>query len=93
VLFVAPQASRGPRRIPPRPRVLTDMVRNPTHTDLACADLAGATWREYRRRGGSRTRVVADFLVGAHAQVRGGRLLTRDRGFFRRYFKDLRVGV
>ena len=61
--------------------------------DRACADLAGATWREYRRRGGSRTRVVADFFVGAHAQLRGGRLLTRDRGFFRRYFEQLQIVV
>lgn len=59
--------------------------------DRDCADLAGAMWREYRARGGTRTRLIADFLVGAHAQVRGGRLLTRDRGFFRRYFTDLRI--
>lgn len=59
--------------------------------DLACADLAGETWKKYRSRGGTRTRLVPDFLVGAHAQVRGGRLLTRDRGFFRRYFTGLRV--
>jgi predicted nucleic acid-binding protein len=59
--------------------------------DRDCADLAGAMWRAYRARGGTRTRVIADFLVGAHAQVRGGRLLTRDRGFFRRYFTDLQV--
>lgn len=59
--------------------------------DRDCADLAGAMWREYRARGGKRTRLIADFLIGAHAQVRGSRLLTRDRGFFRRYFPDLRI--
>jgi predicted nucleic acid-binding protein len=55
------------------------------------ADLAGAMWRQYRASGGKRTRLIADFLIGAHAQVRGGRLLTQDRGFFRRYFTDLQI--
>jgi predicted nucleic acid-binding protein len=59
--------------------------------DRECADLAGRMWREYRRRGGTRTRLVPDFLVGAHAQLRGGRLLTRDRGFYRRFFSQLQV--
>jgi len=33
--------------------------------DRMCADLAGAHWRAYRRQGGSRTRLIADFLLGA----------------------------
>ena len=59
--------------------------------DRDCAELAGTSWREYRRSGGSRTRLIADFLIGAHALARGGRLLTRDRGFFRKYFTGLKL--
>jgi predicted nucleic acid-binding protein len=48
-------------------------------------------WRAYRSAGGSRQRIISDFLVGAHASVQASRLATRDRGFYRRYFDDLIV--
>lgn len=56
-----------------------------------CAELAGKLWRKYRQQGGKREHIVADFLIAAHAQVRCGRLLTRDRGFYRRYFQELQI--
>jgi predicted nucleic acid-binding protein len=57
--------------------------------DEACARKAGDLWAAYRAAGGKRERLIPDFLVGAHALVRGARLLSRDRGFFRAYFTGL----
>jgi len=47
--------------------------------------LAAAAFRLYRRRGGTRTSVLPDFFIGAHAAVVGMTLVTRDlrrRGWF-----------
>jgi predicted nucleic acid-binding protein len=40
--------------------------------------LAGKAFVKYRQRGGTRTSVLADFFIGAHAAVAGLPMLTRD---------------
>lgn len=52
---------------------------------------AGLAWKDYRDAGGGKSRILADFLIGAHAGMQAERLLTRDRGFYKKYFRSLKV--
>jgi predicted nucleic acid-binding protein len=48
--------------------------------------LAGKASLDYRKRHGSKTNVLPDFFVGAHAAVADMPILTRDVGRYRSYF-------
>ena len=56
-----------------------------------CAFRAGKAHFEYRNRGGIRTSTLPDFFIGAHAALKGYKLLTRDAGRFRTYFGTLDI--
>jgi predicted nucleic acid-binding protein len=51
--------------------------------------LAGKAFQSYRARGGTRTGVLPDFFIGAHAVAEGLSLLTRDIRGYRSYFPTI----
>lgn len=53
--------------------------------------LAGKVFTHYRRSGGTKTGVLPDFFIGAHAAVDGLPLLTRNVGRYRTYFPSLKL--
>ena len=55
------------------------------------ARLAGLAFRNYRQRGGTKTGVLPDFFIGAHAQAEGHKLLTRDAGRYKTYFPKIKL--
>jgi predicted nucleic acid-binding protein len=55
------------------------------------AFLAGKSFLDYKRRGGTKRSPLPDFFIGAHAAVAGYQLLTRDATRYRTYFPKLRL--
>ena len=68
-------------------------------TEARASVRAGEMQRRYKARRDSAgrpdapSRSVPDFLIGAHALLQCSGLITRDAGFFRDYFKGLKVIV
>ena len=57
----------------------------------SAAFLAGKAYVIYRRQHGTKTNVLPDFFIGAHAAVLGCPLLTRDTRRYAAYFPTVRL--
>ncbi len=79
--------------------VVEEMGMSYSPVERRSAIRAGEMQRRYKERLRSlgqappAPRTVPDFIVGAHALLQCGALITRDAGFFRDYFKGLKVIV
>jgi predicted nucleic acid-binding protein len=81
--------SIGYARIEKIDRVLADAGFQLTEIPRAALFLAGKVFQRYRAKGGSRTGVLPDFFIGAHAAVAQFPLLTRDPRRYRTYFSGI----
>jgi predicted nucleic acid-binding protein len=66
--------------------ILSDMLLERADLPWEAAFLAGRAFVAYRRAGGARSAPLPDFYIGAHAEVSGLILLTRDVRRYRTYF-------
>ena len=79
--------------------VVEEMGMSYLPVERKAAIRAGEMQRRYKQRLRSLgkapgvQRTVPDFIVGAHALLQCNALITRDAGFFRDYFKGLKVIV
>jgi predicted nucleic acid-binding protein len=53
--------------------------------------LAGKAFVQYRRQGGTKSKVLADLFIGAHAAVAGLPVLTRDVRRYASYFPTVQL--
>ena len=51
--------------------------------------LAAQAFIKYRRAGGTKTTPLPDFYIGAHSEVEGLTLVTRDAARYRTYFPSI----
>jgi predicted nucleic acid-binding protein len=72
-------------------QALTTFVFRRENLPWEAAFNASRAFIAYRRSGGMKRSPLPDFYIGAHAEVRGYALLTRDPGRYRAYFPTLKI--
>lgn len=72
-------------------RCIEDLGLAMVEMPRAALFLAGKAFVRYRRQGGTKSNVLGDFFIGAHAAVSRYPLLTRDAKRYRTYFTDITV--
>jgi predicted nucleic acid-binding protein len=87
--IVYAEFSIGYTRIENVDRVLAGAGLELIEIPRAALFLAGKVFQRYRAQGGSRTGVLPDFFIGAHAAVAQLPLLTRDPSHYRSYFSGI----
>jgi predicted nucleic acid-binding protein len=87
--IVYAEFSIGYTRIEDVDRVLAGGGLDLIEISRAALFLAGKVFQRYRAQGGSRTGVLPDFFIGAHAAVTQLPLLTRDPSRYRSYFSGI----
>ncbi len=71
--------------------ILRDMELNIKRLPLQACFRAGQAFQKYRKAGGSRTSILPDFLIGAHAAENGWPVVTRDRKGLASYFPEVEL--
>lgn len=84
--IVYAELSIGFRRIDELEELLAATGLRLVDIPRAALFLAGKTFQAYRRAGGTKSGVLPDFFVGAHAAVGGMPLLTRDTARYTSYY-------
>lgn len=91
--IVIAELSRGYQTIAALRAKLDELELGVLPLDDASAFLAGKRFQDFRRSrvSNEKSRVLPDFLIGAHALTLDVPLLTRDPRLYRRYFPEIHL--